>query len=276
MELIKKILIGMAIGVANVIPGVSGGTIALILGIYEELTEAIGNFVKNKYKRREYIIFLFQIGIGGILGVLLFSKIIDVLYVDYSEPLGFFFLGLIMASLPYIIKTGKKMEITKEKVLFLILGFIIVLMLALLNKKVGTSGITENSIILTKNYILKLFLCGALAAGAMIIPGVSGSFLLMLMGEYYNVIGFVNRREILPIIIIGSGAIVGLLLFAKGINVLMDKYHSIVMYFIIGLILASTIEIYPGITFRGMFPIVDVILCILGFYTAYLMGKIKK
>jgi len=276
VELLKNIFIGMTIGVANVIPGVSGGTIALVLGIYEKLTDAVGNFIKNKEKRKEYFAFLIQIGMGGILGILLFSKIIDILYINYSEPMSFFFLGLIMATIPYIIKTGKEMAMTKKKIFFLVLGFVIVLALILSNGEISTNNIVENSIILTKNYVFKLFLCGILAAGAMIIPGVSGSFLLMLMGEYYNVIGFVNRREILPIIIIGSGAIIGLLLFAKWINILMNKYHSITMYFIIGLVLASTIEIYPGISFKGIFPIIDLVLCGLGFYTAYIMGEIKN
>ena len=277
MSLIKYVLSGMAIGVANVIPGVSGGTIAFILGIYEKLTESIGEFLTNKEKRKEYSIFLAQIGVGVVIGIALFAKLIEILYLSYEEPMNFFFLGLIIASIPFIFKSSKDMKLTKERAGSFCLGAIIILVFIFLGGNSETVDLAKDATIdLTFLYSMKLYFCGVLAAGAMVIPGVSGSFLLILLGEYYNVIGFVNNREILPLGLIAIGAISGVFFVAKIIDIFMKKYHSGTIYFITGLVVASVFEIWPGISFSGITWLLDILAVSLGYVLAFSMSRIKK
>lgn len=174
----------MAIGLANIIPGVSGGTIAVVLGIYEKLTESIGEFFSNKDKQKEYLKFLTQIGIGALLGIIIFSKIIEYLYNNFYEQTSFFFLGLIISSIPFIINTSNNMKISLNKVFFFFIGFLLIFLMIFLEKN-GIITVSNNNIDkITLIYGLKLLFCGILAAGAMVLPGLSGSFLLIILGEY--------------------------------------------------------------------------------------------
>ncbi|MBZ4682675.1 MAG: putative rane protein [Fusobacteriaceae bacterium] len=264
MEYIKNILKGSAIGAANIIPGVSGGTLAFILGIYDKLTEAIGEFfeVDNK-KRIEFIKFLVQIGIGVIIGILIFSKIIEYMYNNYSEATNFFFIGLIIPSVFFIFKK-EKVKLKSINFIFLLAGIIIVTALGYFK---GFQRIESSIINMSMIYLIKLFFCGIIAAGTMVMPGVSGSLILLLLGEYHNVIGFVNNLEILPLSVIAIGAVLGIVIFARVIDFLLKKYREQTILFIIGLILASIIEIYPGITFSMI--ILDIIAIILGSFIVY-------
>ena len=112
---IKNIIInlfkGLFIGIANVIPGVSGGTIVLLLGIYERLLESIGSFFSDKTKMKERFLFILNILVGVLVGILLFAKVISFLNENYPEPTSFFFIGLILASIPFLISNyeGKKL-----------------------------------------------------------------------------------------------------------------------------------------------------------------------
>jgi len=138
--------------------------------------------------------------------------------------------------------------------------------------KAGSQTIPNMSVV----YGLKLLFCGMAAAAAMIIPGVSGSFLLIVLGEYNNVIYFVNERQYLPLIIIGLGAGLGIILFAKIITYLLEKYKDTSLCFIIGLIGASLYVIYPGFTIEGIVPILNTVTFVIGFMLAYILGKISK
>ncbi|MGM0507741.1 MAG: DUF368 domain-containing protein [Fusobacteriota bacterium] len=271
-----NILNGIIIGGANVIPGVSGGTLAFILGIYEQLTESIGEFFQNKSKRKEYIKFLVQISIGGVIGIFLFAKVIGFLYSNYSEFTNFFFVGLIMSSIPFIIKSNKNMEITKGKFLSFLIGFSIIILISY-SKSDNTDMIHAKNpdFIIDNLYLLKLFFCGWIAAGAMVIPGISGSLLLILLGEYQNIIYFVNSRKFIPIIFIAIGAIFGVLFLAKIIDKLLKNHHSLTLYFIIGLIIASIGEIWPKNINWGINIFFDIILVLVGFGVAYLLENLN-
>ena len=240
---------GALIGIANVIPGVSGGTLALILGIYEKLTESIGEFFECTHeKRMEYIVFLSQIAAGVVGGILLFSKLIKYFFENHYEGTSFFFLGLIVASLPAVIHHRKKISPNRrESVLFLI-GGTIPLVFFFYNVHYGNTMQAMIAGEMTPVYMLKLILCGSLAGGAMIVPGVSGSLLLILLGEYANIVGFVSDFKILPIAMVGIGAVVGILLFAKVMDRLLKRYHDETLYFVLGIITISLIEVWPGLT----------------------------
>ncbi len=269
--MIFNILKGVFVGVANVIPGVSGGTIAFLLGIYDYLTESIAEFFTcTKEKRKEYLIFLIQIGIGVLLGIVLFARIISYLYEYYPEPTSFFFIGLIIASLPIILKENEG-KVGRLSIGTFVLGFILVILLSNMSDK-GLQ--TEGGIVINFAYSLKLYFCGTIAAGAMVIPGISGSLLLVLLGEYYNVLDFINNREVIPLAIIAFGVITGILFIAKLIDFLLKKHRNSTIFFILGLILASIYAIWPGFSFDKAF--INLLSIIFGIGLVYFSKKLKK
>lgn len=276
---ISLFLSGIAIGVANVIPGVSGGTIAVVLGIYDRLIKSINeiislmtdikNLLPNIKNKKETILFLLLIATGAATGILAFSNLIKFLFENYNMPTSFFFIGLIAGSVPVI---GKKALENKFNPLYLIAFIIaaaVIVAFALIpeaSKEVGAS----ESLNMAK-YAL-LFISGFIAAGAMIIPGISGSFMLILLGTYSTIIGAVSDREIVVVGVVGVGAILGVLGFTKILNFLLKKFHSVTYFAILGLMLGSLVKVYPGFSF-SLLGAISVLACAAGFILAMLLGK---
>lgn len=262
--MLKLILKGIVIGIANIIPGVSGGTLAVILGVYDKLTEAIGNFLVVPMKKKmEYLKFLSQIGIGVAAGIVLFAKVIEFAITNYPKITAGVFTLLIIPSIPYIVKGEDKKN--KKNLFFLCLGGILALFFIYADLVYGDkSGTAQITTAITGGYLLKLLICGSVAAGAMIIPGISGSMLLLMLGEYYNVLGFINRLftgiihigtygslrailENLALIQLGAfgiGIVIGLVGISKLINLLLAKYRSSTLFFITGIIVVSIFQIW--------------------------------
>lgn len=266
-----NILKGILIGVSNIIPGVSGGTIAFILGIYDFLTEAIANYFSCSWeKRKEYTIFLLQIGIGVITGIILFARLIEYMYGNYPEQTSFFFIGLILSSIPVILKDGGEKLKTKGVFSFC-LGFFVILLLINLEKL----GLSNGSDFFTgKYYYLKLFLCGMMASSAMVVPGLSGSMLLVLVGEYYNILAFINNAVKLPLFIIGVGSIIGIISITKFINYMLSSHKNITIFFILGLIASSLFGIWPS--FGASFKPTNIVSLLFGISLVFFSKKLKK
>lgn len=145
----------------------------------------------------------------------------------------FLFIGLILASLPIVLKQNKG-KFDKISIISLVLGIFLVLLLLQFKEPTTINGFrTEFSL----SYYFKLFLCGIVGAGAMIIPGISGSMLLLILGEYYNILSFINGIKIMPLIFVGIGIILGIVLCSKLISYLFEHYRNGTIYFILGLIL---------------------------------------
>jgi putative membrane protein len=267
---------GMIIGVANVIPGVSGGTLALIMGIYENLMEAIGEFfVADKKQKLKYGFFLSKILIGAVIGIFLFAKTIEYLYNNYFQPTNFFFIGLIIASIPGITRGEERITDKKGNLVLFLVGFCLIFMLSSIHHG-DKSGIGALALDITPLYSLKLLFCGALASAAMIIPGISGSMLLMVLGEYYNVLGLINSRNLVGIGVVGLGAMVGILLFSRIIDFLLKNHRGMTIYFIVGLIVASLVEIWPGINLDKFNLMVNLLSFGLGVSLVLIMFRMEK
>ncbi|MGL4367517.1 MAG: DUF368 domain-containing protein [Brevinemataceae bacterium] len=254
---------GMMIGVANIIPGLSGGTVAFILGIYSKLTEAVGYFLIKPEKRKEYFVFLIQIGIGAVLGLLLFAKLITVLLginLPENSPLPFsyvptfgFFLGLIIGSLYTLFKIQKDTKISFIRILLTIAG--ISLLFGLLLLKPAQTTTLNNIETLIKDFgIFKitslsvsrsiwLFSVGIITAFTMVIPGISGSALLVALGEYGPILNYISERSIIPIGLIGMGVVIGIISAGLMMTKLLEKRSGDVFYFILGLVSASCIQL---------------------------------
>lgn len=282
MKNIYLILKSMTIGIANVIPGVSGGTFAFIFGIYDKLTEAIGNFFTDSKRRKEYFFFLLKVFIGAAAGILLFAKLLGFLleYNQITRQITYaFFVGLIGGSVPFIVKSHNDMKPNFSRILIMIGGVVLIALTIVFNQEKG-GVVTDHSAPLR---LIWLFLCGLFSGGSMIVPGFSGSALLVSLGEYETVVttylGDI-KTYIVPIIAFSFGAASGIIAFAKIVEICFKKFMSGTLYFILGLILASLVQIALKTTSgfdTGVLPVTGVILALgSGYFLAYLTSKIEK
>ena len=275
-EKIILVLKGMIIGVANIIPGVSGGTLMITLGIYEQIIDTISHFFKNFKKNLKFII---PIAIGMVLSILLLSKLISLCLDKYPFPTTMFFVGLIIGGIPLI---WRKTSAAKKKFsnwLVFLITFAIVVTFAFL--KSGDFVVDFNS--LTPVDYITLFLIGMVSAATMVIPGISGSFVLMMLGYYEPIVNTIKDltkfdllgHNILILAPFGIGILVGIVLVAKLIEYLLKKYPVKTYYGVLGFVLASLVAIIKpmfGMT-PGIFEIiVSIILIIGGGVIAYKLG----
>lgn len=248
--MIKLFLKSIVIGVANIIPGVSGGTLAVLLNIYDELVEKIGNFLNVNFKTKiEYAKYLTVVILGAGLGILMFANIIKFSVSNYPRTTSIVFSLLVIPSIPLIVKGLDYKKI--KNIISFFLGLILMSIFIFLNIKYGKGNnspvISPDSlemICFSRTYLLKIFICGLISAGAMIIPGISGSLLLLMLGEYYNIVTFISNFSIHPLIFLGLGVAVGLVLFSKAVDYLLKNYREITLFFITGIISISIIQIF--------------------------------
>ncbi|MDU5106254.1 MULTISPECIES: DUF368 domain-containing protein [unclassified Clostridium] len=266
MKYIIDLLKGMVIGVSNIIPGVSGGTMAVVMGIYDKIIYSVNNFFKD-IKRN--ILFLGILAIGAAIGILLFTNVIDYLIKNYNEQTNFFFIGLIIGTVPLLYKRATKTRIKGGNLTGLILGFAIVAALGIL-EKVNPEAAFLSAIF--KPNAIGFFVAGFIAAATMILPGISGSFVLLLIGLYEPIIESVKSFHLINIGLVGTGVLVGFLLMTKLIERIFNKYPQTAYCIILGLVIGSVFVIYPGFTF-GIMGIVSILTLILGFLVAYFIGK---
>ena len=250
------------IGIANIIPGVSGGTLAVMLNVYDPITEKIGNFfLVDRKTKVSYFFYLLVVLIGAGTGIFLFANIIRYSITNYPKITVTIFTLLILPSIPYIVKGLDYKK--KKNILAFCYGAIIMIIFILLGLKYGdktTGAVTiqlVEGVCFTRGYLLKLLFCGIIAAGAMIIPGISGSLLLMMLGEYYNVVYLISSlvsslKErsfaiLTPLIVLALGIGIGLVAFSKGINYLLKNHREFTLFFIEGIITFSIIQMWLSI-----------------------------
>ncbi|MEE4001873.1 DUF368 domain-containing protein [Tenacibaculum sp. FZY0031] len=234
---------GMAMGAADVVPGVSGGTIAFISGIYEELLGSISNinlkllktFKNEGFKSAWKQVngnFLAALFVGIFISIVSLAKMISWLLVHHPILVWSFFFGLVLASVIYIAKQVTQWNLVSG--VLLILGAILAYYITTLNPLVA-----EHS------SMSFMFLAGAIAICAMILPGISGSFILVLLGAYKPVLAAVNNRDFTTITFVGLGAIVGLLLFSRVLKYLFLNYKNYTLVVLTGFIIGSLNKIWP-------------------------------
>ena len=278
---------GMAIGIANAIPGVSGGTIAFVLGIYEKLTYSISTLptalIKLKWKDIiESLKILIPAFLGAAVSIFLFLNIINYLFSNYPVPTKIFFVGLVLGSFPFVTKTVEKYNF-KVFLAFFLGAFIMAIFVYFdinepeINETVGETVSSSNFSFV---YGIKLFFCGIAAAIAMVIPGISGSLLLLILGEYENISYFVsnmtsNLNNIYPLIFLGIGILIGIFLISKLITILIQKYRSMLFGFVLGILIVSFLSLWPNITSLSIPMLAATVLSMcLGFLVAIVMEKI--
>ena len=190
-ENIFLVIKGFIMGIANVIPGVSGGTLALTLGIYEKLIKTISHFFKNL---KENIKFLLPLALGMLLSIITMSNVIDYSFKNFPLPTTLFFMGLVVGGVPILYKRVKGTKESKKISSYVIAGltFAFVIVLAL-SEQLFNINLTANLSNMNFFEYILLFLVGIIAAATMVIPGVSGSLVLMLLGYYYPILELVTE-----------------------------------------------------------------------------------
>jgi len=248
---------GFCMALADSVPGVSGGTIAFILGFYDDFVNALNNLISNDKKGRiSSFRFLSKIGMGWIAGFILSVLFITNIFEKNIYEISSLFLGFIISSIPLIVKSEIKTLINNKKhILFLIIGIIIVGSMTYFNP-VRSSGQSlsiksENLNILFMAYI---FISGMIGISAMVLPGISGSTILLIFGLYAPILNGVKgilklNFEYLPgILIFGFGILVGILLTVRIVRYLLRNYRSQTIYCIIGLMIGSIYSVIMGPT----------------------------
>ena len=272
---ILLILKGFVLGIANIIPGVSGGTLAITLGIYERMIEAISHFFSNFKDNLKFIMFL---GIGIILSLALFSNVIGFCLDKFTFATILFFIGIILGGMPILFKKVKGTVNVGNGLVFLI-AFLLVMLMTFMSA--GDKSISLDTLSVGK--CISLFISGMIASASMLLPGISGSFVLMLIGYYHPIVNAIRSltkfenifHNVVVLGIAGFGILLGIVLAAKLIEYLLDKYEIPTYYGIIGFVIASIISIFITAVSSpvGIIEIiVGILLMILGMFIAKFIG----
>lgn len=267
---------GIVLGVAFVIPGVSGGTLAVLLGIYEELIEAASNFYKNMVNFKKYFMYLLPIGLGIIFSVAVFAKLIK-FGLDKAPIITILiFLGMIIGGIPALVRNVKGTKINLKDMTLMLVGLIIVISMLIFHKSNSNVVLTNMSV---GGYIT-LFLVGAIAAVTMVVPGISGSFTLMLIGYYEPILNLVNDitsfknlgPNLILIFIFMLGVFIGIIFISKIIEWCLKHYKRETYYAIIGFVLSSIISVIYEVSkfpFNLTHLIIGIILLVINTVLVY-------
>ena len=280
--MLKKILQGMVVGIANIIPGVSGGTMMVAMGLYDKLIYSITH-LKSDFKNSMKL--LIPIFLGAGLAIVALSRLFEFLLNDYPIPTNFAFCGMIAGSLPFIFKKVEGHKVSVGKIIAFLIFFAIVVLMAVMGETGGKSADVSFGLV----NVVKLLAVGIIAAATMVVPGVSGSMMLMLLGYYYTIIKTINRfidalvscdmEQILAtcgvLIPFGIGVVLGIFLIAKLIEFIFQRAEIHAYYAILGLIIASPIAILLKTDWSGasvLLVAVGVVTFAAGWFVASKLG----
>jgi len=282
-EFIANILRGMVIGIANVIPGVSGGTMMVSMGIYDKLILVLTHFIK---RMKEAVALLVPILVGMLLSIAIFAKIFsEILFPRFPLQTNLFFSGLILGGLPVIYGKVRGNTIRIPQIIAFLLFFVMVVGFAC----VGEGGGSSADISFSAGNVVRLFGVGIIAAATMVIPGVSGSMIMMILGYYNTIIDtindFINALKTFDIaamldtfvvlVPFGIGVLAGIVAVAKLIEFMLKKYPLVTYWAIIGLIAASpfAILLMMEIVTVGVVEIATgIVLLAVGFFISLKLG----
>ena len=271
---------GMWIGGTMTVPGVSGGSMAILLGIYDRLIFSISKFTKDI---KNNIIFLVEFVLGAGVGLVLFSQFILMLLQKYTMPTSYFFLGAVAGGIPLIIKeanikksdlinnkTGKYDHYTVGKVLLYILyagiGIGLVYLISLIPE--GVFAANDSGV---QNFLIKIA-GGFIVAIALVLPGISVSQMLLMLGLYEEVFGSIKNLDILPLIPLAIGLVAGIILTTLAIGKAIEKHPQATYIIVFGFVLGSLPELFPGMP-NGSEIFICLLTAILGFAVIMLIMK---
>lgn len=253
-KFIVTALQGLCMALADSVPGVSGGTVAFILGYYEKFINSLNALVSKDSDKKEALKFLGKLGVGWAIGLILASLVLSSVFETHIYAISSLFIGFILFAIPSIIKEEK--DTLKGKYQYLIftaIGIAVVALLTYFNPTSG-GGISVDINSLNIGICIYAFVVGMVAISAMILPGISGSTILLIFGLYIPIINSIKevlhlQLEYLPILIVfGFGVLAGIALIIKLVKKALDKYRTQTIYTVIGLMIGSLYAIVMGPT----------------------------
>jgi len=281
--MLRNICKGMLIGIANIIPGVSGGTMAVSMGIYDRLISCISHPFKD-FKNN--LLFLIPIALGMGIAIIASAFGIDYLFESFPLQTNLLFIGLIMGSLPAIYGKVKAVTMRMGHILAAVIFFAVVVGMAMMNGSGGGYVALEPTV----TGIILLFLVGVLASATMVIPGVSGSMMLLLLGYYNPILDMIKAffvavlgmdfsallHTMLILVPFGVGVLAGMVVIAKIIEVVFERYPTYAYWAIIGLLFGSPIAIlmvgtFHELTFVGVLTGIIALVC--GLFVSNKLGE---
>lgn len=264
---------GFVMGIVELIPGVSSGTIALLLGIYEQLLSSIKGIVHKQFKSSMRFLVPLVIGMG--LAIVTLSGVITYFLEEHPIPTQWMFIGLVAGIVPMLWRLARVKETFKiphVAALLITLGLLIVM-----------SFITPNELVsqpdINMSLLIQLFFAGFLAAMTLLLPGISGSLALLILGYYYIIIAAIDdltslNLSGLPILIAtGLGILVGLYMGSVVITYLLSRFTYITYAAVMGLVIGSVFSIYPGLPTSLSMTVITFVMLIAGFLVSYIMGR---
>ena len=270
MTYVKNLIYGAIIGLAEIIPGVSGGTFAVLLGIYDNLIGAISRFRKNIKKNLKLLIPL-VLGMG--ISVVGLSFVIKFLLERFPMAVNFFFLGLVLGIVPMLYQKSTQKGFREAN---LVPFFITLAAMAALGVYAITTGDSDAVIRqISLPVFLKFMAVGCLAAVCLLLPGISGSMIMVIFGTYHSVITAISEMNILILLPVGVGVLIGLLFGAKLIDLALRKAPAATYSAILGLVLGSTVSIVAnaGINFDSPQWIAAAVTLVVGAAISYVFSN---
>lgn len=259
MQALVLFIKGILIGAAAIAPGLSGGALAIAMRVYDRLMDAIVHFLRRP---KAYLPFLIPLGMGGVLGLVGFSKVLVYLFENHSILTRYAFVGLIAGTVPGIVRTAKQKGFKKGYLIATALTCILVIFLESLS---ASNPVEVNRV--------TLLVSGLILGVGTVVPGLSSSVMLMSLGTYDDVMRAISSIDILSLIPVGLGFVVTFFGLAKTIDLLFERAYSLSYFAILGFLIGSLFPIFPEVKPDGL-HLAGLAICILGFVlTVWLTRK---
>ncbi|MHA6253038.1 DUF368 domain-containing protein [Oceanobacillus sp. CAU 1775] len=265
----KNLYRGLLMGAIEVIPGISGGTIAIMLGIYERLIAAINGFFSRDWKK--HLGFLIPLGVGMVASIFVLARAIEWLFERHPMPTQFFFMGLIIGVLPFLLhKADAKNKFKMKHIFLLIIGVALVSTMGFFTPDEGKviSNISGST------YLL-LFVSGIIASSALILPGISGAFMLLILGVFPTVIAAVSNFQFDVILVTGAGIAIGFVAMSRVVGYFLKNHFTLTFAATTGLVLGSMFVVFPGWPASTGVLIASILMFLTGLVSALLLGRLE-
>ena len=267
---LKHLLEGIWLGMTFLAPGLSMATVAMVLGIYEQLLDLVDEFFSSKWK--ETLKVLIPLGIGAIAAIIVSSQVITLAMEHFPTQTDFLFIGFVVGAIPLLLKTSNAKTNFKQKHLIL-LGIVAILVASFRLFEIDQAEQTMGSLDMLN--IIRLGITGALASTAMLLPGLSAALMLMLMGTYDMLIQALSTFNLPVIIIVVLGAMIGLIVTSKGVKYLLKNQLDYTNAASIGMVVGSIIVIYPGLSLNVLEIVSSALTFCIGFFGVMLINRKK-
>ena len=268
---------GSLIGAANTIPGVSGGTIAVVTRLYDDLVASVSGFFRTGWKKNTA--FLVPVVVGVAVGIVLFARIVEFFMEGYPAQTAFFFMGLILGSVPFLTKVTLRERFSGWYLIPFLISLGVLGAMAIAGRPPSGESITG----VTLANAPRIFLAGVVSSATMIIPGVSGSFVLLLIGMYSTFIDAASSLNVSVLAVLVPGFLVGIVAVSKLINFLLSRFHGVTYWAIIGLVVGSVPVIWTQAQVGSWLgdagvtgALTSVLALAAGFLLAYFLGSERK